>query len=338
MGNAARRFNRTAVVLSLSLAALGAAAAAALTHGATALSWPQIVQILGGDDGSAAYSIFMRVRLPRVLLGCAVGGALSVAGVILQGLFRNPLVEPYTLGISGGAALGVCVCLALGLQHLWQGLAISLAAFAGALLVLGILFLISAVRQMRSLNSLLLFGVMLSFICSSGVMFLMAVMRLEDLQGIVFWTMGSLEQPNHVLIAAALCIAALGLAAGLWFARDLNAFSLGENAAAHLGIPVGQVKAVLLVVASLLTGCCVSVAGVIGFIGLTIPHLVRRVVGADHRALVPGAFLAGAAFLIGCDTLARTLIAPLELPVGVLTGLIGGFVFLSVLCRRQEAR
>ena len=184
------------------------------------------------------------------------------------------------------------------------------------------------------LSRLLLIGVMMSFIASALIMLIMAITRTEDLHGIIFWIMGSLEEPNPSLIRAILFISLGGLIVSLFFSVDLNALSLGEEEAFHLGVSVERVKKSLFLLASFLTGCCVSVTGIIGFVGLVIPHLMRLLVGGDHRILLVTSYLSGAIFLILCDTLARAVLAPVELPVGVITGLVGGGVFIYALSRR----
>jgi len=184
------------------------------------------------------------------------------------------------------------------------------------------------------MQGLLLTGVMISFISSSLIMLLMAISRTEDLQGIIFWIMGSLEEPNWLFIKLALSVAIFGLVISYFFCFDLNAFGLGEEEALHLGINIERTKRLLFILASLLTGLSVSVAGIIGFVGLVVPHFVRMFVGGDHRILLIGSFLTGASFLIFCDTLARTIISPLELPVGVITGILGGTLFVYALTKR----
>lgn len=299
-----------------------------LCTGSISISLKKILEVVFEGKGSTEYSIIFDIRLPRIILGFAVGGALSLAGVILQGMFRNPLVEPYTLGISGGAAVGVCLNVVLRLSGSFGALSLPLCGFLGALSVVVLVYSLSVKGGILKMQGLLLTGVMISFISSSLVMLIMAVARTEDLHGIVFWIMGSLEEPNSALISASLFVSVAGLIASYLFCVPLNALALGEDDAAHLGINVEMVKRLLFVLASVLIGFSVSVAGIIGFVGLVVPHFVRMLVGRDHRILLAGSFLGGAAFLILCDTLARTIIAPVELPVGVITGLVGGSVFV----------
>ncbi len=307
-----------------------------LCVGSAGIPVKKILALILAGKGTTEYSILFDIRLPRIILGFAVGGSLSLAGVILQGMFRNPLVEPYTLGISGGAAIGVSLNIVLRLYRTLGVLSLPVFGFLGAALVIILVYSLSINKGILKMQGLLLTGVMISFISSSLIMLMMAVSRTEDLHGIVFWIMGSLEQPNWPLIRLILWAAILGLAVCYLFCLDLNALSLGEEQARHLGINTEKTKRLLFVIASLLTGFSVSVAGIIGFVGLVVPHFVRMFVGGDHRVLLIGSFLCGAGFLIFCDTLARTVIAPLELPVGVITGILGGSLFVYALSKRKN--
>ncbi|MFH1540760.1 MAG: iron ABC transporter permease [Elusimicrobiota bacterium] len=305
-----------------------------LCIGSVSIPLKKIASLIFGDKGSTEYSIIFNIRLPRIILGFAVGGALSIAGVILQGMFRNPLVEPYTLGISGGAALGVCLNIILRLNHALGIFSLPLFGFIGAVLIILIVYSLSIKSGTLKIKELLLTGVMISFISSSLIMLTMAVSRTEDLHGIIFWIMGSLEEPSWFLVWLAVLVAVFGLIISYLFCLSLNAFSLGKEEALHLGVNVEKNRRLLFILASLLTGCSVSISGIIGFVGLTVPHFVRTFVGSDHRILLIGSFLCGAIFLIFCDTLARTVISPLELPVGVITGIIGGIMFIGFLNKR----
>lgn len=308
-----------------------------LCTGSAGIGVCEIPRILFQGRGSAEYAILVDIRLPRIFLGMAVGGALSLAGALLQGIFRNPLVEPYTLGISGGASLGVCISILLKCHTLIGIMAYPLSGFSGAALVIFLVYGIS--RRNRSLrsNRMLLTGVMISYVASSLVMLLMAVSRTEDLQNIVLWIMGSLDEPNPALIRITCLGSVLGLAASLFFAVDLNALLLGDEEAQSLGVNTARTKKRVFLLASFLTGISVAVAGIIMFAGLIVPHFIRVTVGPDHRVLLPGSFLAGAVFLTLSDVLARVVIAPLELPVGVITGIIGGTGFVWVLSGKKAA-
>ncbi len=306
-----------------------------LSIGSSEIPFNSIIPLIFEGKGTTEYSIIFDIRLPRIILGFAVGGALSLAGVLLQGMFRNPLVEPYTLGISGGAALGVCLNIVLRLHHTFGILTLPISGFLGAILVILLVYSLGMRKGILRIQGLLLTGVMISFISSSLIMLIMAISRIEDLHGIIFWIMGSLEEPSWLLIKLTLLVSILGLFISYLFCLDLNAFSLGEEEALHLGINIERTKRMLFILASLLTGCSVSIAGIIGFVGLVVPHFVRMFVGSDHRILLISSFLCGASFLIFCDTLARTIISPLELPVGVITGILGGSLFVYALTKRQ---
>jgi len=305
-----------------------------LCIGTSAVPLKKVLPLIFKIREGVEYSILVDIRLPRILLGFAVGGGLSLAGVLLQGMFRNPLVEPYTLGISGGAALGVCINIVLGLKNSLAGFSLPLSGFIGAMIVILVVYFLSARKGILKIHGLLLTGVMISFIASSFIMLMMALSRTEDLQGIVFWIMGSLEEPKWSLIQLAIGVSLLSLVLSYFLSVRLNALALGEEEARHLGVNTETSKRFLFIIASLLTGCCVAVTGIIGFVGLAVPHFVRMFVGQDHRILLISAYLSGAIFLIISDTIARTIILPLELPVGVVTGIIGGIIFVYALTKR----
>lgn len=325
---------------SLSAAAifLLTASIISLISGSAGIPVNKIISIFFEGKGTAEYSILFDIRLPRIILGFAIGGGLSLAGVILQGMFRNPLVEPYTLGISGGAALGASLCIMLKLNQFLPNVALPLSGFFGACLVVIPVYFLNMQNRVFILERLLLTGVMISFISSSLVMLILSVSRTEELHSIVFWIMGSLEEPSWVFIITVLIVSFLCLFISYFFSLHMNALSLGEEEAIHLGINTERVKKQLFIIASLLTGICVSVAGLIGFVGLIVPHFVRILVGYDHRALMIVSFLSGAGFLIFCDTIARTVISPMELPVGVITGILGGSIFIWILGRKTFFR
>jgi iron complex transport system permease protein len=282
------------------------------------------------------YDVLVHLRLPRLLLAIAVGGSLSLSGVILQGLYRNPLVEPYTLGISGGASLGVAGMIVTGAVFSFGSILLPIAGFVGALITIFLVYFLGMGRGTASVNRMLLTGVMISFVCSSLLLFLLSISTTESLHSIIFWTMGSLEEPDETLIAVMLIGSLLVLVVTHFFAAHLNALRLGRDEAHHLGVSVDRTVRVLFVMTSLLTGLCVSIAGIIGFVGLVVPHVLRRILGSDFRLLLSASFIGGALFLLVCDVLARTLIAPNELPVGVLTGICGGILFIVLLSKKGK--
>ncbi|MCX5641876.1 MAG: iron ABC transporter permease [Candidatus Omnitrophica bacterium] len=320
------------VLLSLFLLATGLFS---LGVGSSEVTLRGLISAITQGRNAAGYSILFDIRLPRIILGFAVGGSLSLAGVILQGMFRNPLVEPYTLGISGGAALGVALNIVLRISGHFGVLSLPISGFLGALIVSFLVYFLAVKKGTFRTDSFLLTGVMISFISSALMMLLMALSRSEDLQGIIFWMMGSLEEPSRLLLRSELIVAVLGLLASYLFVFDLNAFGLGEEEALHLGVNTERSKRILFVLAAVLTGFAVSVAGIIGFVGLVVPHFVRMFLGGDHRILLIGSFLSGAIFLILCYALARIVIAPLELPVGVITGILGGTLFVYAVSKKR---
>lgn len=313
------------------------AALLSITMGEANISVKDIFPLLKQKEGME-YFILTELRMPRVVLAFAVGGSLSLAGVILQGVFRNPLVEPYTLGISGGAAVGVALVIVLGLQLSIGTALLPIAGFVGAIFALTLVGILGFFKGGVEINKMLLIGVMISFVASSTMMLLMSITTTENLRGIIFWMMGSLDESNGYLIKTVFYTSLAGLFISYLFARPLNALLLGEAKASHLGVNSKTTIRILFVVASLLTGICVSVTGVIGFVGLVIPHFIRLLAGSDYRFLLIGSFLGGGIFLTLCDVVARTIISPNELPIGVITGIAGGILFIIVLnqVRKRE--
>ncbi|NVO09354.1 MAG: iron ABC transporter permease [Bacteroidales bacterium] len=304
-----------------------------LTSGDLKISISDLPRLLFKNGDGVDFTIINTIRLPRIILGLAVGGALSLSGVILQGIYRNPLVEPYTLGISGGASIGVALTIVFGLPQLVGTYMLPLSGFLGALVTVFIVYSLSIRSGKIKIQTMLLVGVMVSFIASSFMMFLLSTTSSENIHSIIFWIMGSLDEPNSKLIGTTVIISVSSLLLSYLFVQPLNALRLGEEKARHLGINTDISIKILFVITSLLTGICVSMAGVIGFVGLIIPHLIRLITGSDFRILLISSFITGGSFLVLCDTLARTMLAPNELPIGVLTGMIGGTVFIVVLNR-----
>lgn len=316
------------------LAALFAVVILSLSFGEISIPYKKIPQILA-DKESMEYGVLFYIRIPRTLLGFAIGGSLSLAGAILQGIYRNPLVEPYTLGISGGASLGVTFAIVAGL-HLLNILFLPLAGFIGAFTTIFLVYTLSLKKGTLSVNRMLLIGVMISFISSSLMMFLMSITAAENIHGIVFWIMGSLNESNTTMVWVMVVLSVVCLLISYLFVMPLNALRLGEEKARHLGINSNVTIRILFIITSILTGACIAVAGVIGFVGLVIPHIVRLFVGSDYRIMLVSSFLSGSIFLISCDIIARTIISPNELPIGVITGITGGVVFIVLLSRSQK--
>lgn len=290
-------------------------------------------------DESGLRQIWFTIRLPRVLLALAIGSALALAGCLMQGLFRNPLADPGLLGISSGAALAVAfwVVLPFSLPAVMMLYAPMLAAFIGSLAVTFIIFLLSQRRE-SSLSRLLLVGIAINALCGAAVGVLSWLSSDAQLRQLSLWGMGSLGQAqwSTLLVCASLLLPAAALAWRL--AKPLNILQLGDEEAHYLGVNVRRVQRQLLMCSALLVAAAVAVSGVIGFVGLVVPHLLRMWLGADHRAVVPGSVLVGAILLLVADTLARTLVAPAEMPVGLLTSLLGAPWFLWLIFRRGGVR
>ncbi len=282
--------------------------------------------------------ILLQTRLPRVLLAAVVGSALAVAGVTLQGLLRNPLAEPHLIGVSGGAALGAVLAVILAGRSAFSetGL-LPLAAAMGALSSIGIIYRVALVHGRLQPYVLLLAGVVYNAFAGALILCINAIADFYQAQGILFWLMGNLATQSYRLVAAIGIYCLLSSAWLLWQTRHLNALSLGEETALHLGVDVQRVRRAAFIGSSLLVGAVVSVSGMIGFVGLIVPHVMRLILGADHRLLMPASMLAGAAFLIGADTVARTALGVVEVPVGVVTALCGGPFFVYLL-KREGSR
>ncbi len=323
-------------------AALGLLLAAALLLGlATGPSGLGPGAVWGALSGSAApgpaTDIVLAVRLPRVLLAVGVGACLSVAGVLFQALLRNPLADPYVLGVSGGAALGGIAVLSLGARIGLGYAAVPPAAFAGAVAATVLLYALAGLRGRTSPTSLLLTGVVFNALSSALIVFLASLAGLTEGASIFLWLIGSLAAARGELAGILALFLLGGLACALPLARSLNLIALGEESARQLGVDVERATRLLLLATSLMVGAAVSAAGLVGFVGLIVPHLLRLLLGPDHRLLLPAAALGGAAFLVLCDTLARTLLGGRELPVGAITALVGGPLFLLLL-RRHTLR
>jgi len=316
-------------VLLAGLIALSAATlTAALLIGSVDVGAAAAWSVLQGDGDPLQRSVLLDLRLPRALSAFAVGGLLALAGTLMQVLLRNPLADPYILGVSGGAAVAALLAMLVG----GAGLVLTGAAFGGALLTILLVFALARRQGSWTAVRLLLTGVVIASGWAALIGLILAISPDTTLRGMLFWLMGDLEFAAHPL-GAWLALAA-GLAVALTLARDLNVLARGDLQARTLGVPVALLFPLLYVLTSLLTAAAVTLAGSIGFIGLIVPHLLRLLGGGDHRVLLPGAVLLGGSLLTGADTLARSLIAPQQLPVGVITALLGVPVFLYLLNRR----
>lgn len=309
----------------------------ALSSGGVSLSIKEVWAALSHGGSEINETIVWQIRLPRILLGLLVGGGLAASGCVFQGMLRNPLADPYTLGISGGAAFGAALGVLTSARFVipmgsyW----LPFCAFLGALIATVLVYIL-ATRMLFSTSSLILGGILLSFLFTSLVFLIFAVSRAEDVQRTVLWLMGDLSGAQYPIIKSVAIFLGAGLTVLFLFTPDLNILTLGEEKALHLGVSVDRLVKFLFILSALVTGTCVSASGIIGFVGLMIPHLTRQITGPDHRLLVPASVLTGGGFLILADTLARTIVSPLELPVGVITGLLGSFFFLLFLFRKSS--
>jgi iron complex transport system permease protein len=294
--------------------------------------------IAEGDDASRTTdAILLYLRMPRVFLGFVVGSSLASVGVILQALLRNPLADPYILGVSSGSALGVALAVLFGLGTMaWAIPALPLCGFLGGLLALGVLYRMSATGDRLPVHSVLLAGVILNAIFSAVIMFITSIMEPNRSFSMMTWLMGTLTAPVDKTLLAftiyiAICLSLLFTQVGV-----LNIMTLGEESARSLGIDIERTKRNILMIAALITGAVVSLSGMIGFIGMVVPHAMRWMLGADHRLLLPASALAGGTFLMTADTLARSLFVPSEVPVGIMTALAGGPFFIYLLLWRKD--
>lgn len=298
--------------------------------------FPSIKQILP-EPSSAETAIILQVRLPRILAGMLVGVSLSFGGAVFQAVFRNPMADPYVLGVSSGAAVGGVIAIAFGFGATFLGtFAVPVMAFSGAALTSTVVYKLAKVGGATPAMTLLLSGIAISIVLSSFVILtLFLVNPYNQLQAIVFWLIGSLASMSWSEVIA---VAPLILTPAIlinFFARDLNIMLLGEEEAGHLGVNPESLKRIVLLLASLGVASAVAISGIIGFVGLIVPHIVRLIVGSDHRILIPASILGGATYMVVFDAVSRVIYPPSELPVGVMTALAGGPFFLYLLRRRK---
>jgi cobalamin transport system permease protein len=340
------RRRRVAVLIGLGLVlvavviaavALGAVNVPLTTTARIILSrLPLLKRLVSVDWTSTQEAIIISVRLPRVLLALLVGMGLALAGAILQGLFRNPMADPGIIGPSQGAALGATIAFFFGIKvGLGSLSAVPLFAFAGAFMALILVYIIARTGGRVSVSYLLLVGFALSSFLASIVSLLMVVSE-DRMHNIFFWLMGGLGTGNWDMVLAVTPFILVGSVISILFARDLNLLILGEERASQLGLDAERFKWIMLAVSALVVGAAVSVSGIIGFVGLMTPHTVRLLTGPDHRYLIPGSLIGGGLFLVLADTLARTVIAPNELPVGIVTAFFGAPFFIYLLKRRRN--
>jgi len=330
---------RAALVLLMLTAVLLVACVAGAAFGAVPIAPTDVTGAIGaavsGSDLTPAQALVMDLRLPRVALAALVGACLAAAGVLYQALFRNALADPYILGVSSGAGLGAALTFAAGgtgAAVLW---APPLAAFAGALATILLVAALATRRGVMETLSLLLAGVAVSYTLAALTSFVLVVRR-EQMSRIVFWMMGGLQGATWQQVGIVATMLVAGLAVALVYARELNIMLLGDERAGELGVNVERVKRIILAAASLVVSAAVSVSGLIGFVGLMTPHAARLVLGPDHRLLLPASVISGAIVMVLADLVARVALAPVELPVGIVTALAGGPVFVWLLIRQQK--
>ena len=327
---AATRRNVLLIILVLSVGLL-LTGLAALAFGGVRLPLSEVWAGLCSAPGNPEATVIVReIRLPRILLAVLVGAALAVSGTALQALLRNPLADPYVLGISSGAALGAIVALWIGGRIATASPAV---AFVGALVTMLWVYLLGRRRGRLASYTLVLAGVVTASFLSAVILFVLTLLSSRDVRGIAFWLMGDLSLVTGSQLRVLLPVVILAIAGLYLVYKDLNVMLLGEEEAAHLGVNVKHVETAVYLMASLLTGLAVSVSGAIGYLGLLVPHLGRMIVGNDHRALLPTAALGGAIVLVLSYLVARTVVAPAELPVGAVTAVAGAPVFIYLLRR-----
>jgi iron complex transport system permease protein len=329
-------------VLGLGVLLLLASFLVGSARGAYAISplqlWAVLRDVLGGvAPSSPEHLVFMNIRLPRLLLGVAAGAALGLSGALMQGLFRNPLADPGLIGVSSGAALAAGTTIVLG--SLWfpemprtlGSWTLVLTAFAGSLAVTLLVYTLSQQDGATRVGLMLLAGIAINALAGAGLGYLTFLATDEQLRNIQFWLLGSLGGARWSAVLLVFSIVGVAVGAGLTLARPLNAIALGEAQAALLGVPVERIKRFAVLVTALAVGAVTATTGIIGFIGLMAPHCVRLVAGPDHRIVLPGSALVGAALVLAADSVARTAVQPAELPLGVLTAFVGVPFFLLLL-------
>ena len=281
--------------------------------------------------------VLIHLRLPRAIFAILIGASLSVAGAMMQGLFRNPLADPGLLGVSSGAALGAAMVIVLGITlPVLPLLTLPLAAFAGGVIATVVVMRLSFRGSKASVANMLLAGIAMNAICGAGTGLLVYVADDEQLRSLTFWTMGSVGGASWDTLPYAIAFAFAPALVALPLAKSMNALLLGEAEAHLLGVKVEHLKLLIIVLVCVMVGTSVSMTGMIGFVGLVVPHLCRLVLGSDNRRVVPGSLLLGAILLLGADLVSRTIVAPAELPIGIVTSIIGGPFFLSLLYRSRQ--
>ncbi len=341
------RYRKWRQIIVALLGLLGLVTVFSLNIGFAQIPIPHIVRILLNEVpivanplGSSGFSeserlIVIQIRLPRVFAGILAGVSLATSGVVFQGIFRNPMADPYILGVSSGAALGAALAIVLKVGFTLFGIeTVPVMAFIGAVIASLAVYNIARVGSRVPMVTLLLSGIAVS-IFLSAVVSTLQILAGWELHQLVFWLMGGFSYVKWKDVWAILPLTCIGVLLTYLFARDLNIMALGEEEAQHLGVDVERSKRILLALGSLLTASAVSISGLVGFVGLLVPHLTRILVGPDHRVLMPSSLLTGAIFLVSCDAIARVIFMPSELPVGIITALSGGPFFIYLLRKKK---
>lgn len=324
---------RSLIVLLLGLVLL-AALCIGTSFGSSGISFREMIRVLQGQEGSdtVAAAIIWEIRFPRVVLAAVAGASLALGGLVFQALLRNPLAEPYILGVSGGSAIGAIIALLIGLAP-FPG--VTLASFGGSMLVLTVVLLLGRGRSILRRDSLLLGGVMINALCGAVIMFLISLAGNNQVHHVLFWLMGDLSAFSAEQLPMLLAVVP-GMVVVFVLARPMNLLLMGHENAAVMGVNVRLVTTLLLLATTFMVSVVVCHSGLIGFVGLVVPHILRLTIGPDHRLLVPASILGGASYLIVCDLLARGLPAGGELPVGIVTALVGAPLFIFLLWRANR--
>jgi iron complex transport system permease protein len=348
-----RRTSRWKLIVILLLVALFVTILVSLNVGYAQIPFGNILAILGKQIpflnglvdaslvSSSDFAIILQIRLPRIIAGVIVGAALAASGVVYQGVFKNPMADSYVLGVSAGAAVGASISILFGAGFALFGFSlVQVAAFLGALFAMFLVYNISRVGSRVPVTTLLLCGIAVNFFLYA-VVALLEVIAGTELHAIVFWLIGGFSIVPWANIWAVLPFIIIGTVAAYFYARDLNLLALGEDQAQHLGVNVERVKQVLLVLASMVTAAAVSLSGLVGFVGLMVPHITRLVIGPDHRILFPASTIVGAIYFVVCDAIARVIATPfastLELPVGIVTMLAGAPFFIILFRKKKQS-
>ncbi|MGO3161945.1 iron ABC transporter permease [Sphingobacterium sp. JB170] len=343
---------KNSIIFTALLLLLLAVSLLSLCLGAVRISIPELLSIIGHKVGFGSEvlfrpqqeAVFINIRLPRVLLGMLVGSALAVSGAVIQGLFRNPLAEPGLIGISSGAMLSAALLIVLevpvilAMKAFLGYYALAFAAFLGACLTTWIVYRLSMRSGKADITTLLLAGIAINALSGAFTGLLIYLANDEQLRNITFWSMGSLGGANWKTVSTIVPFAIIPIAILPFFAKSINALALGEAQAMHMGINVHMLKRIVIILATLGVGASVAVSGLIGFVGLVVPHIIRMAFSSDHRLVIPASALLGAVVLVFADLVARTIVSPAELPIGILTAMIGTPIFIYIIMRERKKR